>query len=459
MIQYFTHNASENTVIILGCTTESFQKDRETWPDHVRIWAEETGFNGKARTLKLVSKEGALTHVLYGISQDPYDTPWDAAVLATRLPKHKTYQFQNDPSEDMVMAWALASYNFQAAETQPKPIPVLALPKTLSLESIQHALESIQLARNLINIPANLMTPKDLAHAAKTLAQTHSASFEEIVGDRLLNENYPLIHTVGRAAATPPRFVHVQWGNPNHYHLALVGKGITFDTGGLNIKTGHYMTLMKKDMGGAAHALGLAHWIMSAKLPIYLNLYLPIAENAVGSHAMRPGDVVKARNGLRVEIADTDAEGRLILADALARATEESPDLIIDFATLTGAARVALGTEIPAFFTNCEEFQESLVRTGLDQKDPVWPLPLWQGYAHGNKSSVADLKNIPATPYGGAIGAALFLSNFIEETPWIHTDLMAWNIRERPGRPIGGEAQSLKTFFHFVKEQSTSMKN
>jgi len=290
-----------------------------------------------------------------------------------------------------------------------------------------------------------------LSKEAQTLAKKHKASFKEIVGENLLKENYPLIYAVGKAAATPPRFVEITWGNPKHFHLALIGKGITFDTGGLHIKTGTYMNLMKKDMGGAAHALGLAHWIMDQKLPIHLTLCLPLAENAIAGNAMRPGDIVYARNGLSVAIEDTDAEGRLILADALAHAAELKPDLIIDFATLTGAARIALGTDLPALFTNQDHYCQRLMSLGLAHHDPLWPLPLWEGYAAALKSDVADLQNVSPSSYGGAITAALFLEKFVAKIPWIHLDLMAWNVKDRPGRPVGGEAQTFRMFSGFVK--------
>jgi len=452
MIQYLTKNATPGAISLLATSEQSFEKDFQTWPSTAQQWVKETGFKGKPRTLCLTPEGGSLSHVFYGVSTDPFEEPWDAAFLAKNLPTHKAYRFDNKTvSEEMAVAWVLASYHFQVDQNKPKEIPTLVVPESLNLDSIKATVEAITLIRTLINRPANLLTPEDLSKEARALADTHKARFKEIVGEDLLKENYPLLYAVGKAAATPPRFIEISWGDPKHFHLALIGKGITFDTGGLHIKTGNYMNLMKKDMGGAAHALGLAHWIMDQKLPIQLTLCLPIAENAIAGNAMRPGDIVYARNGLSIAIEDTDAEGRLILADALVRATELKPDLMIDFATLTGAARIALGTELPALFTNQDAYRTQLMDLGFTHHDPLWPLPLWPGYTSSLKSDVADLQNIAPSSYGGAITAALFLEKFVSNLPWIHMDLMAWNVKDRPGRPVGGEAQTFRTFCAFIQ--------
>jgi leucyl aminopeptidase len=452
MIQYLTQDPKAKSIPIFATSEESFERDSKKWDIVWRSFAKEMGFQGKSRTLCCMPHGGFVSHVMYGASTNPFEKAWDAAFLAKNLVPQNTYHFENiDVSEEMAVAWVLASYHFQVDQNKSKAIPTLVIPEYLNLEAIKATVEAITLIRTLINRPANLLTPEDLSKEARIVANQHKAHFKEIVGEDLIKENYPLIYAVGKAAATPPRFIEISWGNPEHFHLALIGKGITFDTGGLHIKTGNYMNLMKKDMGGAAHALGLAHWIMDQKLPIHLTLCLPIAENAIAGNAMRPGDIVYARNGLSVAIEDTDAEGRLILADALARAVELNPDLMIDFATLTGAARIALGTDLPALFTNQDDYRAQLMDLGFTHHDPLWPLPLWEGYASSLKSDVADLQNIAPSSYGGAITAALFLEKFVSKTPWIHMDLMAWNVKDRPGRPIGGEAQTFRTFCAFIK--------
>ncbi len=452
IIQFITQQATDASIPLIATCENFFEKDKKGWTPEAQAWVQTTHFQGKPRTLCLVPKNGQqLSQVIYGVSTDPFEAFWDAAFLASHLPSHHTYHFESAASQTTIMAWALASYYFHIDKNQPKAIPTLYVKDSINLSAVKATIDAIFLIRTLINRPANLLTPADLASQAQTIAKKNGATFKEIIGDNLLKENYPLIHTVGKAATTPPRFVEITWGDPKHFHLVLVGKGITFDTGGLHIKTGHYMNLMKKDMGGAAHALGLSAWIMDQKLPIHLTLCLPIAENAIAGNAMRPGDIVRSRSGLSVAIEDTDAEGRLILADALTRAAELTPDLIIDFATLTGAARVALGTDLPALFTNREAHQETLMNVVKETLDPLWPLPLWAGYKESLKSPVADLQNISTSPQGGAITAALFLQKFVGTTPWIHMDMMAWNMHNRPGRPVGGDAQAFRTFCSFVE--------
>lgn len=452
MIQCLSPKALKGSIPILSFTESSFAKEIKKLPHPVQVWAKENGFKGKSRTLCLVPQDSTISHVLYGASEGS-EASWDGAFLAKNLPVEKSYHLENqEPSKDFALAWALASYAFHADKNTPTSLGTLCIPQSLDLKSIEAFYEAIELTRTLINTPANLLTPETLSQKAEDLAKKHGAQFKEIVGEDLLKENYPLIHAVGRAGHWPPRLIHVSWGDPKNTRIALVGKGITFDTGGLNIKTGHYMNLMKKDMGGAAHAMALAHLIMAHNLPLCLDLYLPVAENAIAGNATRPGDIVNSRSGLSIEIADTDAEGRLVLADALTRACEASPNLIIDFATLTGAARVALGAEVPALFGNTKHHVDTLTDLSTKTQDPLWALPLWQDYRSSLQSTVADMRNIGTSAYGDAITAALFLEKFVESTPWLHVDLMAWSLRARPGRPIGGEAQSLKTFFAFLKE-------
>jgi leucyl aminopeptidase len=308
--------------------------------------------------------------------------------------------------------------------------------------------------RDLVNTPAEDMMPEHLAEAVRAMAHEFDARVREVVGDALLKRNFPAIHAVGRAASHAPRLIDLSWGATNHPRLTLVGKGVCFDSGGLDLKTTGGMRLMKKDMGGAAHAIGLAHMIMSAGLPVRLRLLVPAVENAVAGNAYRPGDVLASRKGLTIEIDNTDAEGRVILCDALAEAAGDSPELIIDFATLTGAARVALGTDLPAMFCNHDGVAKALAASALEVHDPLWRLPLHRPYRELIDSRIADIANSGTGPYGGAITAALFLQDFVPQSiPWVHFDLMAWNLRSRPGRPEGGEAMALRAVFDYLQNR------
>ena len=299
--------------------------------------------------------------------------------------------------------------------------------------------------RDLINTPANDMGPERLEAAVRQLGERHGAQVSSIVGDELLAQNYPTIHAVGRAAAIAPRLIDLVWGDEDRPKLTLVGKGVCFDSGGLDLKPPAGMRLMKKDMGGAANMIGLAHMVMAAALPVRLRLLVPAVENSVSGNAMRPMDVIRTRKGLTVEIGNTDAEGRLILCDALAEASSESPDLILDCATLTGAARTALGADLPALFCNDDAVATALLAAGDAEQDPVWRMPLYRPYRKMLSSDVADLNNVSEAPLAGAVTAALFLERFVEPgTPWAHMDMMAWNREARPGRPRGGEAQFIR---------------
>ena len=312
----------------------------------------------------------------------------------------------------------------------------------------------IAITRDLFNLPANDLGPQDLADAAKKIARTHKASITVIKGKDLLTKNYPSIHAVGRASSRPPCLIDLRWGKTSSPKITLVGKGVCFDSGGLDIKPASGMLNMKKDMGGAAQVLGLAHMIMDSGLSVRLRVLIPAVENAISGDAFRPRDVLQTRKGLTVEVGNTDAEGRLILSDALTEASKEKPEMVIDFATLTGAARVAVGTDLPALFCNNDDLAKKIMDYGLKNNDPVWRLPLWAGYKHLIESNVADLSSTGSTPFGGAITAALFLENFIEtDTPWAHIDLMAYNTKARPGRPEGGEAQAIRGIYAMLKDQ------
>lgn len=388
---------------------------------------------------------------------------WDVAGLYSYLPADHSFEIKYlSPFLDPILvdlALKLASYSYteQKSKALPKkmlPIKIDALPIREEEENTQIA-KSIFFIRDLINTPASHLGPKELGDAAQSLAQAYkNVSIKRIRGNDLLKENYPCVYTVGKASVKEPEVIDLRWGNPNHLKVTLVGKGVCFDSGGLDIKSSSGMLLMKKDMGGAAHVLGLASLIIEQKLPVSLRVLVGAVENSVSGNAMRPLDVTKTRKGITVEIGNTDAEGRLILADLLYEASTEKPDLIIDYATLTGAARVALGPDIPVFFTNREDIAQQLMKVSEVAQDPLWRLPLWKGYRASLESKVADINNIGSLSYAGAITAALFLEEFLEEnTPWIHIDMMAWNLSSRPGRPEGGEAMGLRALFSFLEER------
>ena len=317
---------------------------------------------------------------------------------------------------------------------------------------------TIAAVRDLVNTPAEHMGPSELAEASKMIAEQHGARFRQIVGEDLIKHGFPAIHAVGRAAdaqgGRAPRLIEMLWGDPSHPRLTLVGKGVCFDSGGLDIKSADGMRLMKKDMGGAANTLGLASMVMWLHLPVHLHVLIPAVENAIAGNAYRPGDVIKTRKGIHIEIGNTDAEGRVILCDALAYGGESKPSLMIDMATLTGAARVALGGQLPALFCRDMKQARELVDLGLRQHDPLWHMPLWRGYHGSIESDIADIVNTGRSPMAGAVTAALFLEDFIAaDQEWLHIDLFAWNDSNRPGRPIGGEAQTLRTLLCYLEQR------
>jgi len=371
------------------------------------------------------------------------------------------YELEGLSSDHLIQAaigWGLQAYEFSKYKKSSSKLNKSSVLKRLILseENLKIVLPYCQahyLIRDLINTPADDMGPSELAQAAFGVAQKFSANFECIRGEDLRN-NFPAIHAVGRASDDGPCLIQFSWGNKAHKKLILIGKGVCFDSGGLNLKDPEGMRWMKKDMGGAAHVLGLAELIMQAKLNLFLEVYIPAVENSVSGNAYRPGDVVRTRQGLSIEIGNTDAEGRVILADALCLASEQKPDLIIDFATLTGAARVALGPDLPALFSNDLHFSNVILEMGLKYEDPLWPMPLFQPYKAYLKSPIADLNNMSKVSYGGAITAALFLENFVgSNISWCHIDLMAFNTSSRAARPEGGEAMSLRAVFHAIEKR------
>jgi leucyl aminopeptidase len=351
----------------------------------------------------------------------------------------------------ILLGYGLGSYRFDAYKSEAAPGPTLMIPADADAAQIRRLLAGVFLARDLINMPTNDMGPDALESAFRALGAHYKADVSVIRGDDLLQQNFPLIHAVGRASEQAPRLMKLRWGKKGHKKVTLVGKGVTFDTGGLDIKPSSSMLLMKKDMGGAANVMGLALMIMDAKLKIDLTVLVPVVENSISGNAFRPGDIYKSRAGLTVQIDNTDAEGRLILADALALADEDEPDLLIDMATLTGAARVALGPDLPPFFTDDEDLAHSLADSSLEVDDPLWRLPLYKGYEKDINAKIADLTNAPTGGMAGAITAALFLKRFVRKTTsWAHFDIYGWTPGERPHSPGGGEAQGIRAIYNML---------
>jgi leucyl aminopeptidase len=404
------------------------------------------------RILLAPATDGSIERVLFGVGDKA--NAMAIGTLAQNLPAGD-YRVAFAPREfaptQIAIAWGLGAYAFDRYKKRKRPAPRLAPSEGADMAEVARIVHAAWLARDLVNTPTNDMGPEALHAAAETVASDHGAVFEAIVGDELLAQNYPLIHAVGRAARQAPRLLHIAWGDAGAPRLGIVGKGVTFDTGGLDIKPSAGMRLMKKDMGGAAHALALAQIVMEAKLNVRLDLFLPVVENAISGDAFRPGDVIASRKGLTVEIDNTDAEGRLILADALARASEERPSLLIDFATLTGAARTALGPEIPPFYANDEALAAELAQASLETSDPLWRMPLWDPYESEMDSPIADLKNTGDGAFAGSIYAALFLRRFVSAPAWAHFDIFAWAPKEKPARPQGGEAQALRATWRVIK--------
>jgi leucyl aminopeptidase len=398
-------------------------------------------------------REGQLKVVLVGVSS--LDDPFALAKLPAVLPSGK-YLVDNTLTEkqsnELALGWALGTYRFTRYKSYSAPVPELVVPATANRLWLEGMVEAVGMGRDLINTPAEDMGPAELAAAAAAIAQRFGAAYREIVGEELLSANYPSIHTVGRASSREPRLVDFTWGNPKHPKVTLVGKGVCFDTGGLDLKPAEAMKLMKKDMGGAATVLALAFCVMQLKLPVRLRVLIPAVENSVSGNAFRPMDVIRTRKGLTVEVGNTDAEGRLILCDALAEADAESPELLIDIATLTGAARVALGTGLPALFTNSDALAAQLLTHAETSSDPMWRMPLHAPYRRMLDSKVANLNNVSNGPYAGAITAALFLQEFVSpKTPWVHLDSMAYHVEPSPGRPVGGDVLGVKALLSYLE--------
>jgi leucyl aminopeptidase len=445
----------KNSIPLLPVLASDFAQWLENAPAHHQRWLESSGFKADpGQWCGLPDKEGRMESCIVGMAPDGW--LYQLAQLPADLPAG-SYRLVSVWNEDQriqaSLGWGLASYRFERYKKDRKDAPVLVLEDDIA-DVVENLTSASSLVRDLVNTPTEDMGPSELADVVVAEADRFKAKVEIVKGEDLLSENYPAIHAVGRASDEAPRFVKLTWGDRDAPLLALVGKGVCFDTGGLDIKPSAGMILMKKDMGGAAHVIALARLVMQYKLPVRLMLLIPAVENSISGNAYRPGDVINTRKGLTVEIGNTDAEGRVVLADGLAYACEHAPDLVIDFATLTGAARVALGPDLPPVFSNHLEIASSIADSGERVEDPLWVMPLYQPYKKMLKSQIAHLNNISKSSYGGCITAALFLEHFVTpETPWVHIDTFAWNQASRPGRPEGGEALGLRAVFNFLRDR------
>jgi leucyl aminopeptidase len=449
---FVAHGKAAEAIPIWFVSASSWRDLRQSLDQRALAYADAAGFEPKAgRFVVLPGSNGGLGGAL--IAVEGPDEKFRDRFLPGRLPEllpAGTYRFANAPSDIRLaaLAFALGSYRFARYAAAPDKEVRLTLPEGIDGDDLSRIADGVALARDLINAPANDMGPAELEQAARTLAKQHGATLRTIEGDDLIGQNYPLIHAVGRAAARAPRLIDLRWGNPDHPKVTLVGKGVCFDSGGLDIKPESGMRLMKKDMGGAACVLALAHMLMDRGVNLRLRVLIPAVENAISGSAFRPLDVYRARTGISVEIGNTDAEGRLILADALAAADEEKPELLIDLGTLTGAARVALGPDLPPFYTDDEELAAELARCAAAENDPLWRLPLWPPYKSMLDSKVADISNVGSSSFAGSITCALFLQRFVAAAKaWLHIDIYAWTPTAKPARPEGGECQAARALY------------
>jgi leucyl aminopeptidase len=437
-------------------TKSEWPSIREGLPEAARNFARSSGFEpSPGACLPLPGGDGAIAHVLFGIEEAAARTrdPMLPGKLATSLPAG-VYRFANAPHDVNIaaLAFLLALYRFDKYRSPAKARASLVAPDSVDAAKLERLAAAIAFGRDLVNTPANELTPEALERAASDLAQSKDARLSVTRGADLLARGLPLIHAVGRAASEEPRLVDFTWGREGAPRVTLVGKGVVFDTGGLDIKPASGMELMKKDMGGAATALSLARMIMDGGLDLHLRVLIPIVENSISASAFRPGDIYRSRKGLTVEIGNTDAEGRLILADALALADEDAPDLMMDFATLTGAARVALGPDLPPFYTDDETLAADIARASVAERDPLWRMPLWGPYDAMTDGKISDLTNSPSSPFAGSITAALFLRRFVEKAKsWAHFDVYAWNPQARSHAPQGGEVQAARALLALLE--------
>ena len=460
MLPYFSQQANARAIPIWLVTADGYAAWRKRQPRHVRDWLSRTGFRAvrcRHAVIPAATEGGGPIAGVVAAVGKPVE-PWDVAALPVAL-RRSTYRIDGDvdaaAATALTIGWGLGTYAF----TRYKPgaaklYATLEVPPACEVPHARRAIAATFFARDLINTPAEDMGPAELADAAMAMIRPLGGRARIIAGKELLVRNLPAIHAVGRASTRAPRLIDLRWGRRGAPRLTLVGKGVCFDTGGLDIKPASGMRLMKKDMGGSAVVLGLAHMVMDAGLAVRLRVLIPAVDNNIDGNAMRPGDVIPTRKGLTVEIGNTDAEGRVVLADALALADEEAPDLIVDCATLTGAARVALGPDLPAVFTADDALAARLAHHCAAEADPVWRLPLWRPYRTMIDSPIADINNAGDSPFAGAITAALFLQDFVTAAKsWVHLDLFGWNPKARVGRPVGGEAQAMRALFAMLRER------
>jgi leucyl aminopeptidase len=450
--------ASPSAIPITFVTKSTWGDISAALPARAKAFAAATNFAAKpGGLLVLPSDDGAIGGVLFGIEDDGARSRdlFRPGLLPGLLPPG-VYRFANAPHDPRLaaLAFALGSYRFGRYRKNEAPDVRLVPPDGIDVADISRMAEAATLARDLINTPSNDMGPEELAEAAQDLASRFGADFTCVVGDELARQNFPLVHAVGMASTRAPRLIDFTWGNPAHPKVTLVGKGVCFDTGGLDLKPSSGMLIMKKDMGGAANVLALALMVMDAGLKVRLRVLIPAVENAVAGNAFRPLDIFTSRKGPTVEIGNTDAEGRLVLADALAYADEEKPDLLVDLGTLTGAARVALGPELPPYYTSDEALAQDVARCAMEQNDPLWRLPLWAPYDAWLDSKVADINNAPSGGCAGSITCALFLQRFVDDAKsWLHVDIYGWTPSAKPARPEGGECQAARAIYAVLSKR------
>lgn len=450
--------APASAIPIYFVTKSNWAAVSKELPAQAQQFAKANDFTAKpGKCLTLPAPDGRIAQVLFGLEEETSKSRdlFRPGALPGLLPPG-IYCFANAPHDTRLatLAFALGSYRFGRYRKAEQPDVRLVPPDGVDVADVVRMAEAAALARDLINTPSNDMGPEELALAAEQLAARYGASFRTIVGDELMRQNFPLIHAVGMASTRAPRLIDVSWGDPSHPKVTLVGKGVCFDTGGLDLKPSSGMLIMKKDMGGAANVLALAQMVMDAKLKVRLRVLIPAVENAVAGNAFRPLDIFKSRKGPTVEIGNTDAEGRLVLADALAFACEEKPDLLVDLGTLTGAARVALGPELPPFYTNDETLAQDVTRFATGEQDPLWRMPLWPAYDAWLDSKVADINNAPSGGFAGSIICALFLQRFVTDAKsWLHVDIYGWTPSAKPARPEGGECQAARAIYKLLSER------
>jgi leucyl aminopeptidase len=454
--QNLVARASARTVPLTPLTRDKLGPWLRRQDAATRHWVRQSGFSAKPASVLLLpgGKGDGVAGALVGV--EGADDIWSWGGAAAALPAGR-YRIEPEPgakaASRAALGWALGAYSFTRYKKSETNGADLVWPAKADRKAAEGAASAVALVRDLVNTPSSDMGPAELAAAGRKLAREFGARCTVTVGDALLAKNYPMIHAVGRASTRAPRLIDLRWGRRGP-RVTVVGKGVCFDSGGLDLKAAGPMKMMKKDMGGAAHALGLARMVMTAKLPVRLRVLVPAVENSVSGNAFRPMDVLASRGGKTVEIGNTDAEGRLILADALAEAVREDPALVLDFATLTGAARIAVGPELAAMFANDDGLAADFQMAGAAEADPVWRMPLWKPYRRLLDSKIADINNVADTPHGGSITAALFLQEFVgERTPWAHFDVYAWNPSSRPGRPEGGEAMGIRAAFHVIRKR------